>query len=239
MKILVINPNTSEEMTKSIEETAKNVVHPGTQVIVTNPDVGPESIESFYEEHLSFIGVMKVLKKIGKVDAVVIACFDDPCLYAYKEILDIPVVGIGEASFALASILGYKFSIIVALKKAVSIMENLVIRYGLKERLASIRPLNIPVLGLEKDVKKTLEVMANIGKKMIEEDGAEVIILGCAGMTNLDVKLSSILGVPVIDPVKAGVKIAEMLAHLGLKTSKKGLYEKPPKKKIKGIDIII
>jgi len=236
-KILVINPNTSEEMTNEIRKTAEKIVSPQHNVVVVHSPIGPESIESFYEDHLATIGLIRAAKAHPDADAVVVACFDDPGLYALKEILDVPVVGIGEASFSVALLIGYKFSILVALDKAVALMDHMVLRYGLKDRLASVRALNIPVLDLERSPEKTLKALIETGRKAVEEDYAEVLILGCAGMTDFDVKIEKELKVPVIDPVKAGVKMAEALLDGGFKTSRRALYMSPPPKKIIGEDV--
>lgn len=231
MKILIINPNTSRQMTEEIRKTAEAVKNPDTELIVTCPEKGPESLESYYEESIATVEFLKIIENMrGKIDAVVLACYGDPGLYAMKELLKVPAIGIAEASMVTATLLGQKFSILVALGKSVSMMENLVMKYGFKERLASIRSVEMPVLDLEARPEETVKRLEAVGKRAIK-DGAETIILGCAGLTGFDIKLQEKLGVPVIDPVKAGVKLAETLSSLGLTVSKTGLYSYPPKMK--------
>jgi len=229
MKILVINPNTSKRMTEEIRKTAEMVKNPGTELIVTCPKKGPESLESYYEESIATMESLNIIESMQeRIDAVVLACYGDPGLYAMKEILKVPVVGIAEASMVMATILGQKFSILVALDKSVSMMENLVLRHGFKDRLSSIRSVEMPVLDLEAKPEETTKKLTEAGKRAIQ-DGAETIILGCAGLTGFDLKLQKELGIPVIDPVKAGVKLAEALSFMGLTISKRGLYSYPPK----------
>ena len=228
MRLLVINPNTSKHMTSQIEKSARTVISSDVELIVRNPSVGPEAIESFTDETTSTINMLKDVVKhyIGKVDAIVIACFDDPGMYVFREILDIPVLGIGESSILLALTLGWKFSILVVSQKAIPLMENMIYRYGLEKRLASIESMKLSVPEVDRMAEQeVLKPLIDAGQRA-KNHGAEVLILGCAGLAGYDEKLSNVLAMPVIDPVKAGVKIAETLVALKLKTSKVGLFKK-------------
>ena len=228
MKILVINPNTSEKMTDDIRKTVEMVKGPQTEAIVASPEKGPEFLGSYYEESIAIVETLNIVQDMREgVDAVVLACYGDPGLYALKEILDVPVVGIAEASMAMATLLGQKFSILVAVDKSISMMHNLVQKYGFKDRLSTIRSVDMPTTHLEGAEELIARRLSEVGKKTVE-DGAETIILGCAGLTGFDLKLQKELGVPVIDPVKAGITLAEALLSMQLAPSKLGLYSRPP-----------
>jgi allantoin racemase len=236
MRIKIINPNTCLEMTRSIEETARACARPDTEMVVVSPQRGPISIEDFYDEALATVGVIEEVK-IGikeSFDGYIIACFGDPGLFASRELSESPVVGIAEASFYFACMLGYKFSILSALDRFRAIKDELLRKYGVENRYASTRCTNVPVLDFEKDRGKAKDALLKAGKLAVEEDGAEVICLGCAGMVGLDRELEQALGVPVIDPVVAAVKTIEGIIECGKKTSKIRTFRPPEIKEIKG-----
>ncbi|ODR83363.1 hypothetical protein BG842_24905 [Haladaptatus sp. W1] len=232
--ILVLNPNTSEAMTEDIAKSAEQAASPQTETIVTNPDIGPESLESYYEYHLAAIAMLETIADYrGEVDGVVIACYGDPGLYPLKEVFDVPVVGVAEASLATATLLGHRFSILVALPRAIPMMENMVHWYGLSNRLASVESTNLSVLELEEDKDETVDALSRAGERA-KDAGAEVLILGCSGMAGLQKRVAERTAVPVIDPVENAVKMVGLLAEQGLVQSEAGLYQTPPKKDIRG-----
>src|SRR5699024_234828 len=125
--------NTTLGMTKSIDDVAKDVARRDTEILTVSPEMGPESIESYYDEYLSVPGVLDEIKK-GEdegADAFVIACYDDPGLNAARELTDRPVIGIVEASLYMASMLAARFSIVTVPSRMSTIKENLVSHYGM------------------------------------------------------------------------------------------------------------
>ncbi|RSK47443.1 aspartate/glutamate racemase family protein [Bacillus canaveralius] len=236
MKIKVINPNTTLEMTKGIEHAAKTAARPDTQIIAVSPEMGPVSIESYYDEYLSIPGVIEEIKKGEEegVDAFVIACWGDPGLHAAREVTDKPVVGIAESSVYLASMLAARFSVVTVLPRIKTMLEELVDSYGASKKIANIRTTPMGVLDFERDPEAGMEMLRQEGKRAVKEDDAEAILLGCAGMAEFADSLEKELGVPVIDGVVAGVKFAESIVDLGKKTSKLKTYKYPEKKEFKG-----
>jgi allantoin racemase len=236
MKIKVINPNTTLEMTKGIEHAAKSAARPDTQILAVSPEMGPASIESFYDEYLSIPGVLEEVKKGEEegVDAYVIACYGDPGLQAAREVTDKPVVGIAEASLYLASMLAARFSIVTVLPRIKTMLEDLVDSYGMSKRILNIRCTPLGVLDFERDPEGGIETLRQEGKRAVEEDKAEAILLGCAGMAEFAESLEKELGVPVLDGVTAAVKFAESIVDLGKKTSKLKTYKYPEKKEYVG-----
>ncbi|EST11192.1 aspartate/glutamate racemase family protein [Sporolactobacillus laevolacticus] len=227
-KLLVINPNTSEDMTASIHEVITGVL-PHVDVRVVRPTTGPESLESFYDYQIAAYELIKMVQKDQQTyDGILIACFGDPGLYALKEICSCPVIGIAEASFSAALLLGKKFVVITALQKAVPMMEDLIDQYGLEKRCATVRAINLDVLAIEQDRGSKYARFIEVGRSCVA-DGAEVLILGCASMTGLKEKMEDSLHIPVIDPVVTGIKMLKMIVDTGLNTSKAGLYQEPPK----------
>ncbi len=235
MKILFINPNTSESFTKRIEEIAKTYALPDTMVIAKTAVSGPKSIESIFDEALSLQGTLEVaISDLENVDGFVIACYSDhPAIAALREITDKPVLGIAEASMYMACLLGRKFSIITTNREWEPLLWDAVKHYGLAERCASVRTTNLAVLALESAPPEEIyQLILQASRKSLLEDGAEVICLGCAGMAGLDKRLEQDINVPVMDGVVCALKLLEGLITYGVKTSKHGAYSQPQAKSL-------
>ncbi|HGG64311.1 MAG TPA: aspartate/glutamate racemase family protein [Rhodobacteraceae bacterium] len=169
-------------------------------------------------------GMLAEIARHPDVDAIVIACFDDTGVDAVRTLVNVPVLGIGEAAYHAASIIATKFSVITTLSRSVPGLENNLMRYGLAQKCARVRATEIPVLKLEEGDPATLYKIRSKIREAIEQDNAEAIVLGCAGMAELMAELSEEFGLPVIDGVAAGVSFAEALVNNRLSTSKIGAY---------------
>lgn len=204
---------------------------PGTEVDSVGIERGPSSIECRYDEILAIPEIVKRVKEAEEegIDACVVNCFGDPGVRASREVVNIPVLGPCEASLHVASTMCDKFSVITVLSSVASLIEENARIYGLSDKLVSVRAVDIPVLDLHQDNETTAKALHKEGKKALEEDSAEVLILGCTGMTGMAERLSKELGVDVIDPLPAAVKFAEMLVGLGLSHSKL-TFPTPPDK---------
>lgn len=234
MRILVVNPNTTASMTEKIGACARAAAGPGTEIVARNPSAGPASIEGHYDEAIASPHLLNMVARADSegFDAVVVACFDDPAIGACRELVRGPVLGICEAGMHAASMIASRFSVITTLPRAIPIIEDLALRYGMERRCRRVRAADIPVLALEEPGGNArARVRAEI-ERAIGEDGAEAILLGCAGMADLTAELSRETGVPVIDGVVAAVKFAEALVGAGLATSKIGAYAPPRPKRI-------
>ncbi len=235
MNILVINPNTSESMTDAIRESARRGAGPGVNVDVVSAARGPRSIEGNLDHCLASVGVLeRIAGSIGKYDGYVIACFGDPALEAAREMVDCPVVGIAEAAMHMACFVGSKFSVISVLDRARPTTEELVRKYGLWEKCASIRTTGIAVLDLERDPERAATRLEEEGRIAVQENGAEVLLLGCAGLTGMNERLAKAVGVPALDGVVMAVSLVEMLVRHQIRTSKKAMFMRPEKKGIVG-----
>ncbi|MBB4094371.1 aspartate/glutamate racemase family protein [Brucella pecoris] len=235
MEILVINPNTTASMTHKIGEAARSVAGADTTIIATNPLDGPPSIEGYFDEVFAIPGMIGEMQKHPTADACVIACFDDTGLDAARCAGTMPVIGIGEAAFHMASLIAGKFSVVTTLSRSVPAIEHNLSRYGLISRCARVRASDVAVLDLEIPGSDARNKVSNEIAKAIREDHAEAIVLGCAGMADLAASLSREHGLPVIDGVTCAVKLCESLVGLGLKTSKLGGYQLPRMKGFQGI----
>jgi allantoin racemase len=227
MRIHVINPNTTASMTKKIGVAAKAAASPGVEVRAVNPDFGPRSIEGYFDEAFSVPGLLAEVAKSPDADAFVIACFDDTGLEAARCATEAPVIGIGEAAFHMASLVAEKFSVVTTLARSIAPIERNLVKYGLAGRCGRVRASNVPVLALEEpgsDARRMIE--AEI-KRALAEDGAEAIVLGCAGMTDLVRDLERSVGAPVLDGVACAIGLTEALVRVGLRTSKRNTYAHP------------
>ena len=234
----MINPNTSAGFTDKVRRIAEGAAAPGTEVVAANPLSGPRSIECIYDELLSSAGVLELaLAHLDDFDAFVIACYSDhPTIYALREITDKPVLGIAEASMLTACMLGHKFSIITTNCEWEPLLSDAVRHYGLAERCASVRSTGMAVLDLESAPPETTDALIiQAAQRAVEQDGADVICLGCAGMAGLDRKVADALGVPVIDGVVSALKLVEGLVAAGLQTSKRLAYAQPKHKQLENL----
>jgi len=234
MHLTIVNPNTTASMTRAIGEAARAVAAAGTVIEAVNPESGPASIEGYYDEVYSIPGMLEEMRVRPASDAFVIACFDDTGLDAARSLMDVPVVGIGEAAMHMATLLATKFTVVTTLAVSVPALEHNVHKYGFAHRCGRVRACEVPVLELENPASDArARISAEIARAKAE-DRAEAIVLGCAGMADLAAALSAEHGLPVIDGVAAAVKLAESLHALGLKTSKAGGYAPPRAKPYRG-----
>ncbi len=234
MRLLVVNPNTTQSMTEKIGEAARAAALPSTEIVAVNPDAGPPSIEGYYDEVFAIPGLIGEMRRAGPVDGTIIACFDDTGLEAARSFSAAPVIGIGEAAFHMASLIAGKFSVVTTLSRSVPAIEHNLVRYGLASRCARVRAADVAVLELEIPGSAARGRISREIDRAIQEDAAEAIVLGCAGMADLAAALGREHGLPVIDGVAAAVKLAEALVGLGLRTSKLGGYAAPLSKRYTG-----
>lgn len=232
MKILVANPNSSENVTNSIMKSLSNVpLHEGTEIIpLTNPK-GTHSIDSTFSDYQSSWSYQRAVLETVKeqdIDAVVVGGFGNLGVYGLKEALDIPVLGMSETSMALGSTLGHKFSVLTTLKSFVPAMEDLIKIYEMGPKCASVRAIDMNVQDSVNNREKTLNLLEKEIRKMILEDGCEVIILGSGGLSGYNNTLQERIGIPVLDPGQVTLKTAEMMVEMNITHSKLRKFAFPP-----------
>ena len=172
-------------MTETIRRTANKFCNDTTKLIVTNPESGPESIEGYYDAAFCIPGLISEIKKHPAADAYIIACFNDTGLDAARTLTDKPVIGIGEASYHLDSLLAGNFSVITTLDVSVLPLKHNILKLGLDRLCVNVSSVQIPVLEIERADSSVVARLEKEIERTIEKDGAEAIILGCAGMTKL------------------------------------------------------
>ena len=220
MKILIINPNSDPKMTEDIWLAAARFAAGDFEVACLPTPGAPAFIETYEDELKAAPGMIKLLRENdASYDAFIVACHCDPNLDALKEISRKPVVGIGEASMKMATMLGHRFSVISTDKHSLPNKEALVEKYHLRGFLASIK---IPPAHSAAHDEE--ERFFEAARAAVEEDRAEVVVLGCAGLAGLDKRLREALGVPVLDGVACALIIASGLVKYGVSTSKARRY---------------
>lgn len=224
-------------MTQAIAAAAKAAVPADVGIIATQPDFGPASIEGYYDGAFAVPGLLACIVEAERsgVDAHLIACFDDTGLDAARTAARAPVIGIGEAAYHAASMVGLRFSVVTTLSRSISIIWDNLTRYGLAHKCARVRASELPVLSLEKDASAAEERIGREIEQALNHDGADCIVLGCAGMADMAERFSKQFQVPVVDGVAAGAAFAVALATLGLRTSKAGGYAAPTSKSYSGL----
>jgi allantoin racemase len=234
LKILFINPLGTDIYDTHMLDTINEVKRSDVRAKVVHLRKGPVHVEYHYYEHLNLGETLDWVRWAEKegYDAVVVGCFYDLGIREARELVSIPVIFPAEATMHVAATLGHKFSIIVGRRKSIPRMESNVYVYGLERKLASFRVIDFTVPRMFSEPEKLKKAILTEAKKAVEEDGAEVIVLGCTMQSGFMKDLTKKLRVPVLDAVVTSWKYAEMMADLyrkvGLTHSKLYGYEAPP-----------
>jgi allantoin racemase len=207
MRIRIINP----VVRGVLDEAALPSMPQFVEVEVDWLDEGPSSIECRYDEALCVPPVLERVREAAAagVDGIVVNCFMDPALQPAREIVRVPVAGPGQSSMALAITLGQTFSVILPAASGAPIVVDQAVAYVGRDRLASVRSVEMPVADLH-DHDRLLEALVEQARLAVEQDGAQVVILGCTGMCGVTAAFKQNvaqlgLGVPVIDPTLAAI----------------------------------
>ena len=234
MKIRVVIPNTSQAFLESQRPERQLVAGGRFELEVICLDQGPESLESAVDEAVVGPAILAegIRAEADGFDAMVIDCAMDIGLEPIRERVSIPVTSAAQASYLVALGLGDRFSVITLIEPATRLIHNLLRRYGLTQRVASVRFADVPVLGLM-DTEVAAKAIAEASRMALDHDGADVIVLGCTGMAPVARQLQRELHVPVIDPAAAALLMAESYIRMGLTHSRRS-YARPPDKKLNG-----
>lgn len=235
MRIVVTNCNTTQEMTEEIVRGARAAAGPGTTVDGLTPTWGPASAEGWLDSYLSAAAVLDTLRTYdgAPYDAVVMAGFGEHGREGVRELVDAPVVDITEAAAHLACLLGRRYGVVTTLERSRGQIEDSLETAGVARNCAAIVGTGLNVLDLGDEERTETAFLAAAERACAA--GAEVLVLGCAGMTGLQRVVGEKLGLPVVDGVAAAVKLAESLVSLGLTTSRVGSYAEPlPKRRVWG-----
>ena len=209
MKIVFINPNSSDAVTEAIRQAVKQYNYNGLEVDVVKCQNSPTAICNAADELLAGANVMKMAieeELDKKYDAIILGCFADPGLSALRETVTVPVTGLLESSMIFAKLQGKRISIIASGNhEDLSPWDQSLRSIGEANSIASVRCLGSTV---EKALEVSEEHILRLVNECIREDGAEVVVLGCASFAGKGESLSRMAGIPVIDGIKESLTMA-------------------------------
>lgn len=234
LRIRVITPITTRELLAECEQEYALVAGARTDLSHVFLDDGPAAIESEYDEAMALPDLMRKVQQAERdgMQAIIINCASDPGLDAARELASVPVIGVAQAAFSLATQLAQRFSVVAILERDRPDLDRLFRLYGVLDRVASVRVMDMPVLELARQRDRAIEAMADAALEALRQDHAEAITFDCTGLSGIVPQIRQRLvaagfDVPVINPVAAAVKLAESLVELGLCHSKL-TYPDPP-----------
>lgn len=205
--LIVINPNSSQVVTDGIDAAVEPLRAFGTPIRCLTLAEGPPGIESQRQADLTIAPMLALAAAQTDALGYVIACFSDPGLYALRDQTSLPVVGIQHAAVMTALTLGQRFGVIAILPPSIPRHLRAFGAMGVMDRLAGDRALGLGVAELA-DPDRSLAAMITTGKRLRDTDGADVLIMGCAGMADYKHTLQDATGLPVVDPTQAAVTLA-------------------------------
>lgn len=215
--ILVINPNSTEAVTRSMDEALDALrLAGGPEIRCTTLPEGPPGIQSQRDVDFVVPHLCRRIEADNEADAFVLACFSDPGLYAARESTDRPVIGISEAGMTTALNLGQRVGVIAVLRQSIPRHTRYFRAMGIAERIAGEVAVDLPVVELS-DEAKTRGRMLAVGRTLKETHGADVLVMGCAGMARYRAPLEDALDMPVVDPTQVAVGMAISMVRLGLR----------------------
>ncbi|MGH7038188.1 MAG: aspartate/glutamate racemase family protein [Stellaceae bacterium] len=208
-RILVINPNSTEAVTAAIDRAMAPLRSPGgPEIRAVTLKEGPPGVESQIDADGVILPLLRLIRdEEHGTGAFVIACFSDPGLFAARETTAKPVLGIAECGILWALTLGHRFGVISILARSVPRHLRYIAAMGVKDRLAADLPIELGVSALA-DERATLERMIAVGTRLRDEHGADVLVMGCAGMARYRDALAEVVRRPVVEPTQAAVAMA-------------------------------
>jgi allantoin racemase len=207
-RIHVINPNSNQVVTDGLAAALRPLMFAdGPEIVCSTLAEGPYGVESQLHAEQVKVPLRKLVEGDNESAAFVIACYSDPGLHVCREATSRPVFGIAESGVLTALARGDRFGVIAIAQRSIRRHIRYLREMGLMDRLAGERPLDMTVAETASG-EGTLARMIAIGRELKERDGADVIVMGCAGMARHRKPLEEALGVPVVDPTQAAVAMA-------------------------------
>lgn len=236
MRLLLLNPNTSQSVTDRISAAAHEAAAPGTELVPLTAARGVPYIATRAEAVIGGAVALEMLAEHhANVDAAIIAAFGDPGLGGARELFPIPVVGLAEAGMLTACMLGRNFGIVTFAQALGPWYEECVAWHGLDERCAGVRTLDGSFQSIDDVSHEKEDLLIELALRSVEENGADVILLAGAPLAGLASRVRERIPVPVIDCVGAAVKQAEALVALQPRKASAGTYRRPPPKTSSGL----
>lgn len=233
MHIHMVMPVIADVMNEQILEQCKKVSSEGTRLTIRSITDGTESIECMFDEELAATAILKEAKQAESdgADGVIIYCFTNPAVDAARELLTIPVIGIGEAAQTIAMPLCENYGIVTTIQNSVARNKRKAKVLGTDSKLGAVVPLGLKVTELTGERASILNHVTDVLHKQVKERELDLLILGCGYLIGYSEDLSKNLGVPIIDPGQSAVKLMEAYISLGIAQSKRSFMTPPDKKR--------
>ena len=208
-RIVVINPNSTEAVTDAIDAAMAPLRLPGgPEIVCRTLRDGPPGIESQRDADSVIAPLCRAIAaEQAEAAAFVIACFSDPGLFSAREVTGKPVLGIAECGILAALTLGHRFGVLAILARSVPRHLRYIAAMGVTQRLASDLPIGLGVAELA-DQRRTLSRLIEVGRELRDRHGADVLVMGCAGMARYRDELEDAVRLPVVEPTQAAVTMA-------------------------------
>ncbi|WP_315833594.1 aspartate/glutamate racemase family protein [Bradyrhizobium prioriisuperbiae] len=236
MRLLLLNPNTTEAVTERLTGAAQAAAAPGTELVPLTATRGVPYIATLAEAQIGGAIALEMLAEHHTdVDAAIIAAFGDPGLFGARELFDIPVVGMSEAAMLTACMLGRRFAIVTFAAALGGWYRDCVEMHGLRDRCCSVRMLDQSFTSIADVQDEKEELLVALANKAVAEDDAEVVILGGAPLAGLAGKIRDRVAVPLVDPIAAAVKQAEAIVTLAPRKAIAGTFRRPAAKPTRGL----
>ncbi|MCL3883120.1 aspartate/glutamate racemase family protein [Marivita sp. GX14005] len=231
MKILLINPNTTQALTDLLDASARSVLPHGVTLDSVTAETGVPYISTRSEAVVGGLSVLEILAEAHcAYDAAIVAAFGDPGLGAARELFDIPVVGLAEAGMLTACMLGGKFSIVTFARALGPWYRECVDWHGLSGRCAGVRMLDGAFRDISDVQGEKADLLVDLANRAVEEDDADVIVLAGAPLSGLAPLVKDRIPVPVVDCAQAAVRQATTLAALRPVGARRGSFARPAPK---------
>jgi allantoin racemase len=236
MKLLVVNANTSPQVTELVAREARHAASPGTEIVAKTGAFGARVISTRAENAIGQHALVEMVAEHHRgCDAVLIGVSHDTGLAAARELLPIPVVGMTEASLHTACFLGGRFGMIVFGRRSLPGYRELVAGYGLASRLGGLRNIEVDPASLYSDPATAEAKVVATANAMVEEDDVDVVIACGAAMAGIPRRIQDRIPVPVVDGVNCGTRLAEMLALMKFPKPRAGSYAAVPRKELSNV----
>jgi allantoin racemase len=236
MRLLVVNANTSAQVTEIVARAARLHAAPGTEIVPLTGRFGARIINTRTENAIAEHALIDLLAEHGQgADGVLIGVSYDTGLAAARELMRVPVVGMTEAALHTACFLGARFGMLVFGRRAEESYRELVQRYGLVQRLATLHGIDANPSDMYRNPGMVESLVVEQAGRMIDEHNVDVILLSGAAMAEMPPKVQDRIAVPVINGVECGTRLVQTLAALKLPKARAGSYAALPAKELVGV----
>jgi allantoin racemase len=240
VKLLLINPNTTQAVTDAVLVAARAAARPGTELKAVTGQFGPVVIGSRAENALAQHSVLELAAEhAGGCDAVVLAVSLDTGLWACRELLPVPVIGMTEAGLLLGSNLATRIGIVTYGRRMGPLYRELVEAHGLASRLAGIATLDFAAQQTFSNPQQVQAAVLAAARRLVEQDGAEAVLLAGAAMAAMAADLQAAIDVPLLDGVACAVALAEAQAGLKLPRARSGSVSATGGRTVLGVSLTL